>query len=84
MLDERKLAVLRAVVTDYVATREPVDSKAVAGEVLAEVDHPPARRRGDDLDGRDLADDGGKRQGGGLQRGGAQGVLPGQDLHRRP
>ncbi len=29
MLDERKLAVLRAVVTDYVATREPVGSKAL-------------------------------------------------------
>ena len=30
MLDERKLAVLRAIVQDYVATREPVGSKALA------------------------------------------------------
>ena len=29
MLDERKLDVLRAIVTDYVATREPVGSKAL-------------------------------------------------------
>lgn len=29
MLDERKLEVLRAIITDYVATREPVGSKAL-------------------------------------------------------
>jgi len=29
MLDERKLAVLRAIVEDYVSTREPVGSKAL-------------------------------------------------------
>jgi len=30
MLDERKLSVLRAIVEDYVTTREPVGSKALA------------------------------------------------------
>lgn len=30
MLDERKLAVLRAIVEDYVSTNEPVGSKALA------------------------------------------------------
>ena len=29
MLDERKLAVLRAIVTDYVHSREPVGSKTL-------------------------------------------------------
>ena len=29
MLDERKMQVLRAIVTDYVASREPVGSKAL-------------------------------------------------------
>ena len=29
MLDDRKLAVLKAIVTDYVASREPVGSKAL-------------------------------------------------------
>ncbi|MBN3585114.1 HTH domain-containing protein, partial [Algoriphagus aestuarii] len=30
MLDDRKLAVLRAIVEDYVSTNEPVGSKALA------------------------------------------------------
>ena len=29
MLDDRKLAVLKAIVTDYVSSREPVGSKAL-------------------------------------------------------
>lgn len=29
MLDDRKLAILRAIVTDYVASQEPVGSKAI-------------------------------------------------------
>ncbi|MDN5571852.1 MAG: DeoR family transcriptional regulator, partial [Propionibacteriaceae bacterium] len=29
MLDERKMAILRAIVTDYVSSQEPVGSKAI-------------------------------------------------------
>lgn len=45
MLDERKLAVLRAVVEDYVSTNEPVGSKVLAGRHNLQVS--PATIRND-------------------------------------
>ena len=44
MLDDRKLEVLRAIVTDYVASREPVGSKAlVERHQLGVSPAPPGR-----------------------------------------
>ena len=45
MLDDRKLAILRAIVTDYVSTREPVGSKALVERYRLDVS--PATVRND-------------------------------------
>ena len=43
MLDDRKMQVLRAIVTDYVASREPVGSKALVERHQLGVSPAPVR-----------------------------------------
>ena len=51
-VEERKLAVLRAIVEDFIATREPVGSKALVATTSTSVrppsatTWPPSRTRG--------------------------------------
>ena len=46
MLEDRRLAVLRAIVDDYVATHEPVGSKALVERSQQVVDHLSGDRVG--------------------------------------